>query len=245
MLQGQMIEIARYSWPRRGKPLKLVERPNWRRGAKKIQAELKQDLRHVVSTTAGPDHDKFVLRLVDKLSRANKNGGYTTSLVSSPQRQAKTLRNRRLSSAAVLTRAFSELFFKDGGAILSGGTVYNLSWGPADSLRDFVYFQLARVIEERCLEDLKKCRQCKRLFVAGKHNQESCSSRCKDAYNNLLKKQLKPEWKGKPYHRFLRDNKRSIAVKYAARLLKQGRSIPRVVEKTGLSQTLLRKANLI
>lgn len=206
ILQRAMLRVARYPWPPRGKPLKFVERANWRRGAKKVQAELREDLQRLVSTTGGPDHDKFVLRLIDKLGRANKNGHYETGWESSPRRQTKTLKNRRLSPAAVFARATSELFAKDGGEILSGGTVYSLDWGPGDSLRDFVYFQLGRAIEERCLEDLRTCRQCARLFVAAKDNQESCDSRCKDAFHNLRRQ--RPEWNGKPYHRYIRDRRR-------------------------------------
>ena len=144
-----------------------------------------------------------------------------TGWESSPRRRIKTIKNRRLSPAAVFARATSELFAKDGGEILSGGTVYSLNWGPAESLRDFVYFQLARAIEERCLEDLRTCRQCERLFVADKNNQKSCDSRCKDAFNNLRRQQPKPEWNGKPYHRFLREDRlhRKKQLKKTARLL--------------------------
>ena len=89
ILQRAMLRVARYPWPPRGKPLKFVERANWRRGAKKVQAELREDLQRLVSTTGGPDHDKFVLRLIDKLSRANKNGNYNDGLGVQPTKANK------------------------------------------------------------------------------------------------------------------------------------------------------------
>jgi hypothetical protein len=208
-----------------------VQRRNWRSEAKRIQRELDADLRVIVSAPQDQDQSSQVSRIVGKVETAGRRAGYMISHVASiggkRPKPVKTLKGRSSRMPQ------SDLFFKDGGEILCGGQVYSLAWAPGDSLRDEIYFELGRAIEERCLEDLKLCWHCKNIFVSKKSNQRSCGDKCRiDFHNSLKKEKLKNR----------RAAARKEQVKKARDLHSKGEPISRIVKLTRLSSRTLRKS---
>ena len=237
-LQG-ILSYARYQFlpkQRRVEPFLLsCERPNWRSKAKAVQRELNDDLMRIVTATPDQDHKSFVSRFFDKLKGVNRRLQQVTGLPPEPRgAPVKTIKNRRRRYWEITSGFYS----KDGGALLLGGEVYHFTWGPGDSLRDNIYFHLAGTVEERCLEDLKLCQQCQKLYVRNKSNQKFCGESCKIDFNNS--RRLKTD-----YFKINRAYKRKKAIKKARRLRKEGKPILRIVEETGLSQRILKKAGLI
>lgn len=234
-LLREIVRCARYGLAKTGGAgLMIFERPNWRRKAKAVQRELKRDLLNILKT-APTDQARAVTRFVTKLEKVDSGCKYLTSHTSSvggkPPQPVFSLRDYPRPPS-------SELYFKDRGAFICGGTVYSLALAPGESLWDHVYWMLGRVIEQRFLEDLRTCSQCGSLYVTKNFRQRYCGIRCKDEFHN---------------HRRLRDGYfpnyrrkvRAVLFKKARRLLQEGYSILAIEEETKLSRRILERAGLI
>ena len=229
-----------------GKPLQLVrQRPNWRRVAKAVQRELKRDLMTIVTASSTDEncsfdegkYNSFASKLFTKLQAVNRRSRQIIMLPSKPLRAPiKTIKNRRRRYWE-MARGFRG---RDGGAILLGGQRYSLCWIPHGTLRDDIYFHLAGAIEEECLEDLKLCQRCKKLHLRDKY----CSDACKVADKNKHRRDDKDEKTGRNYFQRKRAEKRKDAIAKAFQLVEEGAPLKRVVQRTRLSQRILKKAGV-
>jgi len=231
----EIVRCARYNQTIGSTGFNLVERRSWRRRAKAVQKELKSDLFNILRTTP-TEQTGAVTRLVKKLEKVDSRCYYMTSYLGSvrgqPPKPVFSLRKYPKPSA------FEEFHFKDRGAIICGTTVYSLIWAPEESLWDYVYWMLARAIEERCLEDLRICSECERLYVNRSFRQRYCGTRCKDEFHN--RRRLR-----EGYFPNYRKKIRAILFTKARRLLQKGHSILAVEEETKLSRRILERAGLI
>ena len=239
VLLKELLRAARYKVDWKSFPSGNDERPNWCREAARVQRELKKDLRLIADGSPHQDNSAGIYRIVKKLEAANRSGDYQT-LRRLPRggkrpKPVTTLKDRPAQELPVMNP-----FSKDAGEILCGGVVYSLDWGPRDSLREQIYFQLALAIEERCLEDLKICVWCKNLFVLTKTNQRFCCDACRTAANNSRRLKKQEETK-KSKFQWYRDKKRNKLIDRARRLLGEDKPLSKILSETGLTQRILKK----
>ena len=239
LLLKELLRVARYKVDWKSFPKGNDERPNWRREAARVQRELKKDLRLIADGSPNQDNSAGIYRIVKKLEAANRSADYSmvhrSSRGSKRPKPVTTLKDRPGQEIPVMNP-----FSKDAGEILCGGVVYSLDWGPRDSLREQIYFQLALAIEDRCLEDLKICQWCKNLFVLMKANQRFCCGTCRIADNNSRRLKIQETTK-KSVFQEKREEKRKRAIDKARRLLRQGKPISKILGETGLTQRILKK----
>ncbi len=232
----EIVRSARYGLAKTGGTgLNIFERPYWRRKAESVQKELKSDLLNILKPESS-NQTRAVARLVKKLQKADSRCEYSTAYTSSiggkPPKAVVSLRNHPRHSPSF------EFYLKDRGAFICGGTVYSLAWAPGEPLWDHVYWMLARAIEERCLEDLRTCSQCGRLYVTKNSRQRYCGMRCKDEFHNHRRLR-------EGYFQNYRRTVRAVLLKKARRFLRQGYSISAVEVETKLSRRTLERAGLV
>jgi len=111
-------------------------------------------------------------------------------------------------------------------------------WETSSDTEERVYWDLIGAFRSREFSLLKSCPQCQNFFVADDPRRDFCSDECRNTYNN--KQRL-----GEGYFKELRRKKRTLELKTAKRLLAEGKSLKQVVEKTGLSERVLKRERIL
>ena len=119
--------------------------------------------------------------------------------------------------------------------------MYSLDWGPRDSLRETIYFQLALAIEVRSLEDLKICQWCKKLFVLIEANQRFCAKPCRIAYNNHRRLKKQEKTKKSLFQEYRDKEKKKTSDQKGEQTPRRRQADFTNLSETGLTERILKK----
>jgi hypothetical protein len=92
-------------------------------------------------------------------------------------------------------------FLQPRGVITLAGTKFHIyaAGYPHAGSRQFFYSLLRQIIDDRLIERIKLCRQCKKLFYQKSKKAEFCGDRCRWYFNNHSEDRARHYIKGKWY----------------------------------------------
>jgi hypothetical protein len=107
-----------------------------------------------------------------------------------------------------------------------------------DPFGDSVYtILILHALRTGALSDLKKCKHCPKLYVQRDPRKEFCSTICKNEFHNRRRA-------GKNYFSQRRKELRVQKLNDARRLFNKGEDVSEIVQATGLSWGMLRRAGI-